>query len=160
MQVSAVPHSEVLAVQGQNSQTGNIQDSNQVQDVNAPSLNWKTNFTCCKCGDQEHLICEYLHTGSSAIVQREWTPIINTQQASYTGPTLFSATNPTLSKAITAEIPITTEVWKTPMEQFTKVNEDNELLKKAYKKKAQQNHVYVARATQQNQALATKCMTN
>ena len=44
MQVNAVPHSELLAVQGQNSLLGNIQDSNQIQDMNAPRLNQKGNL--------------------------------------------------------------------------------------------------------------------
>ena len=62
---------------------------------------------------------------------------------------LFSEMNPTLSQAITAETPITAEVWQTLMEQLNKVNQNNKLFKKAYKKKAQQN-----------QALATKVRTS
>ena len=50
---------------------------------------------------------------SPAIVQRQQTPLVNIQQASYTGTTLFPATKPTLSQPITAEIPITTEVLQT-----------------------------------------------
>ena len=42
------------------------------------------------------------------------------------------------------------------MEQLNEVNEDNKLLKRAYKKKAQQNQVLVAKVTQQDQTLATK----
>ena len=38
MQVSVVPHSEVLAVQGQSDLLGNNLDSNQIQDMNAPRL--------------------------------------------------------------------------------------------------------------------------
>ena len=41
MHVSVVPHSEVLAVQRQSSPHGNNQDSNQIQHMNAPRLNWK-----------------------------------------------------------------------------------------------------------------------
>ena len=52
MQVNADPHSEELAVQGQNGLPGNTQGSNQIQDVNAPRLNWKENLTCCKCGEK------------------------------------------------------------------------------------------------------------
>ena len=39
MQVSAVPHSDMLAVQGQRSQYENNLASNQIQDMNAPILN-------------------------------------------------------------------------------------------------------------------------
>ena len=46
MQVNAVPHSEVLPVQGQSSQHGNSPHSNQIQDINAPRLNWKVNLEC------------------------------------------------------------------------------------------------------------------
>ena len=46
MQVSAVPNWGVLAVEGQHGLLGNIQDSNQIQDRNAPSLKWKGNLTC------------------------------------------------------------------------------------------------------------------
>ena len=42
------------------------------------------------------------------------------------------------------------------MEQLNKANQDNKMLKKACKKKAQQSHVLVSKATQQNQASATK----
>lgn len=42
------------------------------------------------------------------------------------------------------------------MEQLNKVNKDNKLLKRAYKKKAQQNQVLVAKVTQQKQTLATE----
>ena len=38
-------------------------------------------------------------------------------------PTLFLATNHTLSQTITATIPITTEVWQTLMAQMNKVNQ-------------------------------------
>ena len=47
-------------------------------------------------------------------------------------------TNPTLSQTITAETSVTTEVWHTIMKQLNNVNQDNKLLKKAYKKKIQQ----------------------
>ena len=78
----------------------------------------------------------------------------------YTGLILIPATKPTLSQTITTETPITTGVWQTLMVQCTKVNQDNKLLKKAYKKKAQQSQVLVARTTQQNQALATEAKTS
>ena len=44
-QVSAVPHSDMLAVQGQSSSHGTSQDSNQIQNMNGPILNWKANLT-------------------------------------------------------------------------------------------------------------------
>ena len=46
------------------------------------------------------------------------------------------------------------------MEQFSKENQDNKLLERAYRNKAQQNQVLVAWSTQQNQALATKAKTS
>ena len=70
------------------------------------------------------------------IAQRQQTPVANTQQASYTGPTLFPATNPTLFQTLTSETPITLEIGWTLMEQLNKVNQDNKLLKKAYMEKA------------------------
>ena len=45
------------------------------------------------------------------------------------------------------------------MEQLNKVNQDKMQLKKAYKKKIQQNQVLFTKATQQNQASETKAMT-
>ena len=54
MQVSEVPYSEVLAVQGRNGPPGNTQGSNQVQDLNAPRLSWKVNRTCYKCREKGH----------------------------------------------------------------------------------------------------------
>ena len=53
--VTTVPHSEVLAVQGQNGLSGNTQGSNQIQAVNVPRLNWKANITCYNCGEKGHL---------------------------------------------------------------------------------------------------------
>ena len=61
MQASAVPHSEVLTVQGQSSLHGNNIDSNQIQEMNAPRLNWKANLTCYKCEEKGHLNQEFLH---------------------------------------------------------------------------------------------------
>ena len=55
MQVSTVQHSEVLAVQGQSSLHGNNPDSNQIQDMNAPGLNWKANLTSYEYGEKGHL---------------------------------------------------------------------------------------------------------
>ena len=66
--------------------------------------------------------------GSSAIALRQQSPTVNTQQASYTNPTLLPPMNPTLSQ--TAETPVTVEIWKMPLEQLNKVNQDNKLLKK------------------------------
>ena len=108
------------------------QDNNQVQDMNAPILNWKVNLTCYKCGEKRHLTSECPHTGNSAIAQRQQIPVANTQQVSYTGPSLFPATNPTLSQTITAETPITAEIWQILMEQLNKANQENNLLKKGY----------------------------
>ena len=51
--------------------------------------------------------------------------------------------NLTLSWIITAETPITAEVWQTLMEQLNDVNQDNKLLKEAYKKKAQENQYWL-----------------
>ena len=74
------------------------------------------------------------------------TPAVNTQQANYTAPTPFPD----------YKIPITPEVWQTLMEQLSKTNQDKELLKKAYKKKAQLNQVLVPKVTKQNWASTTK----
>ena len=43
MQINAFPHSEVLALQEQSGQPGNMQNMNQIQDVTVPRLNWKAN---------------------------------------------------------------------------------------------------------------------
>ena len=45
------------------------------------------------------------------------------------------------------------------MEWLNKVNQDSKLLKKAYKKKAQQSQVLGAQAAQHTKALATKAKT-
>ena len=76
MHVSAVPHSEVLAVQGQCSPHENNLGGNQMQDMSACRLNWKANLECT-------------YTDSSAIAQKQQPPIVNTQQANYTGQTSF-----------------------------------------------------------------------
>ena len=65
--------------------------------------------------------------------------------------------NPNLSQTIAAETP---EVWQILMEELNKVNQDSKLLKKAYKKKTQQNQVSVARAAQQSQATKAKTSTH
>ena len=79
---------------------------------------------------------ECLHTGSSALAQRQQTPIVNTQQAGCTGPTLLPATNPILFPTMCAETPMTAEIWQTLMEQLNKANQENKLLNNTYKKKA------------------------
>ena len=91
--------------------------------MNAPKLNWKANLTCCKCRQKGHLAQECPHTGSSAIAQKEQTPLINSQQSSYAGPTLFPATNLVLLQIIPAETPITAEILQTFREQLTKIAE-------------------------------------
>ena len=83
-----------------------------------------------------HLAWECPHTGSSAIAQRQQTPIVNTQQANYPGPTLFPDTNLNLSQTITAEAPITSEIWQILMEQLNKENQDNKPLKKRHIKES------------------------
>ena len=55
MQISAVLHSEVLAVQGQSGQPGSTQNINQIQDLTIYVPNWKTNLTCYKCEEKGHL---------------------------------------------------------------------------------------------------------
>ena len=45
------------------------------------------------------------------------------------------------------------------MEQLNKTKQDNKALKKAYRKKVQQNQVWVAKASQQNQGSMTKVKT-
>ena len=57
--------------------------------MNAPRLNLRVNLTCNKCGEKGHLAHECPHTGSSAITQRQQTPIANTQLANYTAPTFI-----------------------------------------------------------------------
>ena len=74
------------------------------------------------------------------------TLIVNTQQASYIVQILFLATNPTLSQTITAE----TQMCQILMEELNKVNQDKKLLKKANKRKAQQNQILLAKVVQQN----------
>ena len=78
--------------------------------MNAPGLNWKAILTCNKCRERGYLAQECQHTGSSAIAHRQQTLIANTQQANYTGPTLFPTTNATLSQSITTETPITSKI--------------------------------------------------
>ena len=58
MQVSAILHSEVMAVQGQCDLPRNTQGNNHVQDMKAPRLNWKANLTCYKYGEKGHLAQE------------------------------------------------------------------------------------------------------
>ena len=120
MQLSTVPHSEVLAGQGQKGLPVHTQDITQIQDVKAPRLNWNANLTFYHGGEKGHLAQECPHKGSSAIAQRQQTQIIPTEQSSYTGPTLFQVSNPTLSQTITGDIPFTTEIWQIPMEQLNK----------------------------------------
>ena len=90
----AVPQSEVLAVQRQSNPHGNNPDSDQIQDMDVPRLKWKANHTCYRWGEKGHLAQECPHTCSSAIAQRQQTPIANSQHAHYSGPNLFPATNP------------------------------------------------------------------
>ena len=58
MQVSVIVHSEVMAVQGQSYLPRNTQDSNQVQDMNVPRLNWKVNLACYKGWENSQLAQE------------------------------------------------------------------------------------------------------
>ena len=83
-----------------------------MQNMNAPRLNWRANLTCYKCGEKGILAQEYPHIGTLAIDQRQQTPIANTQQANYTGPTLFPAKNSTFFQTITAETPIMSDMAK------------------------------------------------
>ena len=53
MQVSEVPHLEVLIVQGQSGLHGNNPYSNQV-----PRINWTANLTCHKCRGKGYLAQE------------------------------------------------------------------------------------------------------
>ena len=73
-----------------------------MQDVAVPRLNLNANLTCYKCGEKGHLAQECPHTGSSAVAQRQQTPIVHTHQTSCAGPTLFPIRNPTLSQTITS----------------------------------------------------------
>ena len=60
MQISSIPQSEVLAIQGQILQLGNTQPVNQGPTVAASRCNWKANITCYKCGKKD--IClEIVH---------------------------------------------------------------------------------------------------
>ena len=70
MQVSAIPLSEVMAVQGKSDLPRNNQDNNQVQDKSALRLNWKANLSCHKCGEKGHFTQEWPYTGNSAFFQR------------------------------------------------------------------------------------------
>ena len=101
--------------------------------MTVPRLNWKANLICYKGGEKGHLTQECPHTGSSAVAQRQQTLIVNTHQTSCADPTLFPA------QTITAETPITADIWQSLMEQLHKVNQDSKLLKKACKRKVQQN---------------------
>ena len=103
-----------------------------------------------------HLAQKCTHQGGSAITQRQQTPIVITQQANYTCPSLFPASNPMLSQTITAETPTTSEIWQTLIEQLKKANQDDNLLKRHIKKKAEQSQVLVAKVAQQNQTSANK----
>ena len=46
MQISSILQSKVMATQGDNCQSGNTQNVNQGQNINAPSCNWKANLVC------------------------------------------------------------------------------------------------------------------
>ena len=81
------------------------------------------------------LVRECTHTGNSAITQNQPTLPVNTQQTSSAESMLFPVVNYTLSQTITAETPISTQVWQNVMNQLNKVSQDNKLLKKADKKK-------------------------
>ena len=69
-----------------------------------------------------------------------------------------------LSQTITAETPITWEVWQSLIEQLNKVNQHNQLLKKAYKKRYnkimhmlwKQNHAVMMQAWKQIKQDKTK----
>ena len=69
----------MLAVQWQSSMHGNNLDSNQMQDMNGPRLNWKVilHFTNV---EKRALAQIGPYTGSSVIAQRHHTPLANTQQ--------------------------------------------------------------------------------
>ena len=54
--------------------------------------------------------------------------------------------NSTLSQTKTAKSPITAKVWQTLMKQLNRVNQDNELMKRTYKKKVHQNQTLVTKA--------------
>ena len=60
--------------------------------------------------EKGHLSCECPHAGSSVVAWRQQTQIVNGYQTNCAGPTLFPATNLTLSQTITAETPITAEI--------------------------------------------------
>ena len=99
----SILQSDVMAIQGQNGQSGNTLTVNQGQNITAPRPNWKANFMCYEGGQKEHLARECSHTGNSTITQSQQTLIISTQQTSCAGPTLLPATNPTLSQTITVK---------------------------------------------------------
>ena len=98
--------------------------------MNALTLNWEANLKFYKCREKGHLVSECPHRITLVINQKHQTPIANTQQATYSGSTLFPGTNPTLSQTIPAETQITSEIWQTFMEQLSKVNQENKLLKR------------------------------
>ena len=86
---------------------------------------------------------EGLNDDDSSAMQ---VPMVNPQQANYINSTLLTAKSTTLSKTITANTLITAEIWQTLIEHLNKANQENKLLKKACKKKAQQNQMLVAEA--------------
>ena len=57
------------------------------------------------------------------------------QQTKFAGTTLFPPTKPALLQTVTTKTPITADVWQAVMEQHNKINQDNKLSKKPYKKK-------------------------
>ena len=125
-----------------------------------PRLNWKANLTCYKKWRKEAFSMRMSLTGSSVVAQWQQTPVVNVHQTSCADPTLFPATNPILSKTITAEAPVTAEVWQTLMEQLNKANQDNESLKKGILKESSTKPGIGCQSYSKNQALVAKVKTS
>ena len=116
----------VMAIQNQANQEGS-----QIKYV--PKLNWKANFTCQQSDEKGHMARECPHT-STIIV-----PQVQQAQPSVTIPTgeanivPLPTTNHTYSQTITAELPVSPDLWQGLMNHLIKANQGNKLLKKVVK---------------------------
>ena len=68
-----------------------------------------------------HLARECPHRGNSVTIQNQPPQTTNNIHTNAIEPTLFPATNPTILQTITAENPISAEIWQSLMEQLQKL---------------------------------------